>query len=133
MKISELEDSLPHGFHDAWIQAISIDYVRSQATFSMEVWVGLEEASPPASGRKQILRQGELVVRGLQLLVIPQPKVLSGAADGELDVMGSPGAPDDVQLPPLRPEAFVYSFWVGNWANSIVFAGEDAEFRWSGP
>lgn len=132
MKIDALEDSLPHGFHDAWLRSISIDYVKWEARFSMDLWVGLEEPSPSVAGRKTILRAGELIVRGLQLLLIPQP-LCNGGRGVDLDVVGSLGAPEDVQLPPLRPGAFVYSFWIGNWANNIVFAADDADFRWSDP
>ena len=132
MNINDVEDSLPYGFHDSWIRSISVDYLKRVVKFAIEVWVDYEDPIPGVPGRKPVLREGELVVTGLHALILPAPKRSYGD-DGELDAIGNAGAAEDVQLPPLPTGAFVYSFWIGNWVGSIVFAAQDAEFRWVGP
>ena len=124
---------MPNGFHDADLQAVSINYATREARFSIRVWVGYEEPHPSAAGRKPIRRAGELVVRALEALVIPSPKTLSETEGFVLDVSGSNGvATSDIQLPPLSADAFVYSFYVSNWNDFIVLAAQDAEFNWTG-
>lgn len=133
MNISDLEASLPNGFHDADLQSISINYARREATFSIRVWVGSEEPSPSDAGRTPIMRESVLIVRELEVLLILPPKTLSVTEGRVLDVGGYLGVPSqDVHLPPLPPDAFVYSFYVSNWDNFIVFAAHDADLRWVG-
>ncbi len=79
------------------------------------------------------MRESELVVRELEALLILPPKTLSVTAGRVLDVSGYLGVPSqDIQLPPLPAGAFVYSFYVSNWDNFIVFAAHDAVLRWVG-
>lgn len=38
--LTEIDDSLPNGFHDAMIHSIQLDYVNREAIIKLDVWVG---------------------------------------------------------------------------------------------
>lgn len=133
MKIEELENSLPNGFHDADLQSLAVDYRRREAVFKMRVWVGSEEPTPMDSGRMPIMRDAQLSVRGLDYVIIGPPQTLSETEGRVLDVSGYLGVPSpEISVPRQSEGAFVYSFYVSNWDNFIIFAAQDAELHWVG-
>lgn len=78
------------------------------------------------------MREAELIVRELEYLIIPPPKTLSVTEDRVLDVSGYLGVPsEEIQVPARSENAFVYSFYVSNWDDFIIFAARDAELRWT--
>jgi len=40
MNLEDIENGLPNGFHDAFLQRVIIDYAKREATLNVSVWVG---------------------------------------------------------------------------------------------
>lgn len=71
MKIEEVETSLPHGFHDAFLQRVKIDYLKREAVLDFSIWVG--DISSKVEELREARREGQLRLFGLLLFVIEAP------------------------------------------------------------
>lgn len=130
MTFEEIKQTLPHGFHDAKINAINLDYAEGVATFDLEIWVGDEEDETREN--LEIYRAGKLILAGLIYCVFeaPDPKyeyfdkkalwVDAGSDDlGDLSVTKLPK--------PLPDGAFAFWFFVDDWNAYIHVAAMDAQ------
>lgn len=68
MTIDEITDTLPNGFHDAYVFRISIDYAAGEVTFLIEV-----DLSSPHEKVDVNARRGELKLTGLFYCAIEPP------------------------------------------------------------
>lgn len=83
MRLDELEDSLPNGFHDASIEGIVVDYVSQRATLQMKLLVSSPEAE--TQSEREIYKRGKLQL--LRHLVF-----CNRGARSELQICGGEGA-----------------------------------------
>ena len=127
MTIEEIDDSLPNGFHDSYVAAISIDYAKREATFTLKV--DAQEAYRPA----------ELKLSGLLYLVVEppdrpfgeeefsrgsEPWITENSSDfGLLD--SAPELPE-----PIPQGAFRHWFFNSHHNCFIYVAATDASFGW---
>jgi hypothetical protein len=127
MTLDEIADTLPNGFHDARINSLSVNYVKRELTFDLEIWV-----SDSLQDDSELYRSAELKLFQFLFLVIepPDPRydyheekplwVDGGSAEPTLRSAAR-------ELPALLPEgAFTYSFFVHDWNTFIHLAARDA-------
>jgi hypothetical protein len=137
MTIDEIGKSLPNGFHDAYILAISLDYVNESATFRFQIdlssFVKGVEVDIPS-------RVGELKLTGLLYCVIEPPSGYSFTkeyipSDDKLWIVSDssdfsklkncPTFPD-----PLPDGSFRHWFWSSSHNNIVYVAAMNASFDW---
>ena len=70
MSLEELENTPPHGLHDAEVQRSAVDYEHRKVTFALAVWVG-DMDDPPE--RREAYKSGRLEITGLISLVMEPP------------------------------------------------------------
>jgi hypothetical protein len=141
MTLEQIELALPNGFHDAFLCALSVDYVGRKAEMEIEIWVGSMNTSD-YQGR-EAYRRGRLQFLGLLLFTseIPNGEFLSDEADdlpNGLSIDISPVAqypsnhegkkwPDE----PLPEGAFQCAFCFMGDANSYLrIAARDVKWTW---
>src|SRR5256885_8257389 len=60
MTLEDVERALPNGFHDAFLQTLTVDYVARRATLSLRVWIG--DADAPTNADREAYRQVVLTI-----------------------------------------------------------------------
>jgi hypothetical protein len=70
MTLQELENTPPHGLHDAEVQRSAVDYEHRKVTFALAVWVGVMDDPPE---RREAYKSGCLEITGLISLVMEPP------------------------------------------------------------
>jgi hypothetical protein len=135
MTLAELEDTLPNGFHDAFIYAFSIDYKDQKLDLDMELSYSQPDDPPEVPNKRVIIR-----VSGLKLFAVDPPDPQYGALDGdELFVQGFVTASSEHWKNSIDPklveapgsDAPLYSFFVDSWNSCIHIAATDAVCIWS--
>jgi hypothetical protein len=130
MKLEEIEDNLPNGFHDSHIKTIHIDYEKRLIRMLLDIWVG-----NPTSGIESVretYKSGELFIKNFYYFVIepPDPRYeYSKPSTLWIDARPLKTNPTNVEvkLPSNIPEnAFIYRVFVNNWNSFIYFAATDA-------
>jgi hypothetical protein len=135
MTFDEVETSLPNGFHDAFLRAVSVDYVGRRAEIELEVWVGSMDTEN--YDQREAYRRGRLQFSGLLLLTadVPNQEFLPAETNGlrvdvapaGYDQFAKPGWPDE----PLPESAFLRSFYFTDEANSFLhIAAQDVNWTW---
>jgi hypothetical protein len=127
--LADLERQLPWGFHDAYVEALTIDWLGQTLTLTMRF---------PMTERQDIERRAQVTVSGLFFCSI-EPLSLG---DSDYDHIPSEGLWIDAKegpaekvagLPPLPPGIFLHHFWVRSWNyRTIHIAGRDARLEWLG-
>ncbi len=129
MKLAELEDTLPNGFHDAKLLKADLDESSQLATLRLELLTSLP-VEPPAI---EIVEYRPASLRLGQLSVFDAPDQLLRGNWSTLDVQGF--VPTEQHWPRFRSlddrsKQLAYSFYVHDWNNSIHTVAEDAELSW---
>ena len=135
MTFDELQALLPNGFHDAFLRALSIDYVGRRAQMELEVLVGRPDGKD--YHEREAYRRGRLEFSGLLLVSadVPNQEFLAEAINGlRVDVAPTGdgqfvkhGWPDE----PLPEGAFLRSFYFTDEANSFLhIAAQDVNWTW---
>lgn len=127
--LAELERQLPWGFHDAFVEGLTIDWLVQTLTLTMRF---------PMTQRQEIERRARVTVSGLFFCSI-EPLSLG---DSDYDHTRSEGlwvdakegpAENAAGLPALPADVFLHHFWVRNWNyRTIHIAGRDAGLEWLG-
>lgn len=134
MTIEEIGDSLPNGFHDSDILGISIDYVRGEATFLIDVDLTL-----PGEKVEVPNRHGELKLTGLLYCVIEPPGYSLAKeyvfCEDRLWITGDSGDFGELKEYPKLPEpipdgGFRHWFFISSHNCFIYVAAMDAGFKW---
>jgi hypothetical protein len=135
MNLRELDQSLPNGFHDATIQAISVDYASSTAIVKLELLVGTPDADTPEE--RDSYKPAELHLSGVLYFLIdpPDPKRKYDQAkalwiDGGCYENGSAPSPP-IPLTLLPNGVSTYWFFVHEWNSFIHLAAREANIRWA--
>ncbi len=139
-KLTEIENQLPNGFHDAYIEAIALDMMANTATLDLELWVG--DLYAPPGPEREAYQRGRLRLNGLAYFVIeppgpnadwfmerelgPTPRI-SGADEAR------PDAESEYTRPPVEvpDDAFAHYFFVFDWNTFIHVAARSADFEWT--
>lgn len=134
MTLSEIDDILPNGFHDAKIEQMTWNFGTNTAAFDMEFWVAIEESTP------EVYRKGRVELRNILFIAIDPPMPSDfGPKPYRLkpDSLGIQGWITDERIFPmlhslkakLPSDAEVFSFFVENW-NSFIHISAEAELIW---
>jgi hypothetical protein len=132
MTFEELEKTLPNGFHDARILALSLDNVDRTLTIKLSLHVSVE-----GDPDRERYRVASLVAHSVCLFFIecPDPNYhsfLNGrgiATSGASVALGQSSVID----PPLRklpPGATAYRFFLEDWNSFLYLAATDATLSW---
>ena len=124
---------LPNGFHDSYLEKLTIDYLERKAVFDLDVWIGDLESKEESE--REAYRKARLELFNLRYCVIEPPHPLYPFDEGKpLWIDAWPDAELDnrpTNLPKiLAEEAFAYAIWVNNWNSYIHVAADDASFEW---
>ncbi len=135
--LREIEDQLPNGFHDAYLEAVTLDYVANTATMGVGLCVGDPDAA--TEEEREAYRKATLVLRGLVFFVIeppyPDPQY-EYSEGGGLWLRSGDDASDEsgpTAARPLRPlpeGAFAHWFYVDDWNSFIHVAAREAGLQW---
>ena len=133
MKITEAENALPNGLHDADLLEVRVDYANRTAALDF-----LADYSDPDHVRDEPDRRVTLLVTGLHFISIPVPDLANKyAADEPAWVQGfdplleKDPVTDDVKVAArhLPPSAFCERTFVSSWNSCLVIAAEDARIE----
>ena len=130
--ISEIEESLPNGFHDAELFSFEVKWPDQEAVFKGLVDVSVE-------GQTEESRPFELVVHGLSSLLLPlafgddeNGPATSVSLVGRGWCGGLNGWPPGREPRQPPPEPLVYSFFLHQLNDFITVQGTSATFEWAG-
>ena len=134
MTIDEVSHTLPNGFHDSYVLSISIDYVRGEVTFLMDV-----DLTSPDEKVEMPRRHGELKMTGLLYCVIEPPGYsLSEEYVFTEDKLWIAGESSDFselkecpKLPEPIPDGGFRHWFFDSHHNSFIYVGAmNASFQW---
>lgn len=124
MTIEELEDTLPNGFHDAFLVGIEVDFVEGKCSVMLDV-----DADDPDP---EVFRRVKLQLSGLCLFIADPPDLREPFSSGSIWTCGYPTS--EQMLPNLElyrksapTGAFFYSFFLHHYNCFIHLAATDAE------
>jgi hypothetical protein len=135
VQLVEIENSLPNGFHDAFLESVDADYISGRVLIKLRLCIGDPDASTEKA--REAYKSANLELLDLVYLVIEAPDPSSKHAEikglwidgGEAKPESDPPMPVPVEFLPRG--AFAYWFFVRNWNSFIHVAAMDARFHWS--
>ena len=134
--LREVEDHLPNGLHDAWVDAITLDFAANTARIGLQVWMGNLYA--PMGEEREARRKATLWLRDLVYFVVEAPGPDGEWFEGEDGLTIDAGDASDDSNPaaprplrPLRGGAFAYWFYVREWNSFIHVAARSAVLEWA--
>jgi len=132
--LSEIEARLPNGFHDAYLETVTLDLAANTARMDLQLLVS--DLDAVTEEEREAYRRATLQLKGLVYFVIdpPGPKgewkqdggVSLDAGDATDD--SNPKAPRP--LMPLPTGTFAYWFFVRDWNAFIHVAARGATLQW---
>jgi len=134
MTLEELAATLPNGFHDAQVSSISLDYLKREVEFTLDVWVG--DSSSQDEEVREAYRNGELKLSGLLYCAIEPPDANYPYGEAkklwvDAGALESASFKPSVKLPePLSEDAFACWFFVQDWNSFIYVAAREASLEW---
>ncbi len=139
MKLGEIENSLPNGFHDAKLDGIEVDYTTRTAVMRMRLHTGDPHAALEAE--REAYSRAELAFSGILYFVIDPPDQKYPYSEKDPiwldagDAVSDRGSVNPAPLPlipasQLPAGAFAYWFFVHNWNSFIHVAAADAKLIW---
>jgi hypothetical protein len=134
MQLVEIENSLPNGFHDAFLESVDVDYRSRRALIKLRLCIGDPDAA--IQSEREAYKGAALELLNLVYLVIEGPDPRSKYAEanrlwidgGEVKRDSAPAAPVPVEQ--LPSDAFAYWFFVRDWNSFIHVAARDARLQW---
>lgn len=134
MHIKEIKESLPNAFHDSYISSLSLDYLKREIVFNINIFIGDPEAE--TFGGRERTRDAILRIKKFHYFICNPP-------DSRYDVSQSKAIwltdlcvdSDYWELPDTLPgnipdKSFVCGGFISDWNSFIYFSGEDAELEW---
>jgi len=133
MTLDELAASLPNGFHDAELSALTIDYTKSEARLVLDVWIGDMGAKP--DGEREAYRLAELALSGLLFWVSEPPHAdypydIASGLKIDIGPLERCDGKDRAKLPPIPVGAFENWVFVDDWNAFAYVAAKDASLKW---
>jgi hypothetical protein len=141
MTWTELDITLPNGFHDSALKSLAIDYEQRTVRLDVSLKVG-----DPSGSREQRddIRDAQIEISGVVFFVIDPPSSDAGydfdspedlwIADG-YETRSIPEFTETIDknlLKAVPEDAFVQSFFVKNWNAYIHVAARDCSMTWVG-
>ena len=135
MQLVEIENSLPNGFHDAFLVSVDVDYTSRRGLIKLRLCVGDPDAETETE--RETYREANLELIDVVYFVIegPDPHSKYAATKG-LWIDGGQAKPDADPAMPISDEllprdVFAYWFFVRDWNSFIHVAARDASLHWS--
>ncbi len=130
--LDDLSASLPNGFHDAELQRLVIDYMKREAKFIVDIWVG-----DMGTEQREVYRLAEVTLSGLLFWVSepPDANYLYDVAGGERIDIGSLAELKErgtLKLPPVPEYAFANWIFLTEWNTFHYVAAQSAGLIWIG-
>jgi hypothetical protein len=136
MTLSQINSTLPNGFHDAEISRFEWNFLAATAAFEMDFWVATDE------GNREKRRIGTLELTGVVFISVepPDPRQLDPkpfvARQEAIQIDAMPANAEIFPAlprltPDLAPGTEVFSFYVSNWNSFIHIACGDARIQWA--
>lgn len=133
MTLAELSRTLPHGFHDAELYSLCVDYISRQAELRFGIFVGLEPLTAEGDNTFRIVyRQACVKLSGVEYLIVEPPQDAYDRDDAPMVISEGEGPlPNGPKLPDLeQKDAFRYWFWVSQWQSPLCVAATEARLEW---
>jgi hypothetical protein len=122
MTLDELEDTLPWGLHDAYVERMTIDWTRAQLTLDVRVMIGEHQETD---------RRARIVVSGLDYFAMEPPRTQTRPREGEgIWVLAQPVSTDGDGHPPLADGCFRHRFYVNEFNSRFDVVGRTAALEW---
>ena len=135
MNIEEISQTLPNGFHDAYLQSLWINYAKHEAVFALELWVG--DLNSEDLAKREAYKHGRLKLEGFLYCVIEPPDISpdgkSRLKEGPLWITADSSDFGELKSYPLLPEpenGFRHWFFINNHNCFIYIAAAHASFEW---
>ncbi len=128
MTLSELAEGLPWGLHDAYLEALSIDWTRATASLTMRLMI---------SERQDQERRARIDLSGLVFCSLEPPEIDPDRGYAPTPPEGlwlsdaegaAPGAA--AALPGIPDGCFLHWLFVKNWNRFIHVCAKDASLTW---
>jgi hypothetical protein len=127
--ISEIENSLPNGFHDADLYEFHVDFVRRVADFTFGI-----DVSDSEKQNNIIYRRGRLILSDLFFCSLEPPRSFSEIKSGE-GLSCDAGVLEGDRLSKVHSgempkDTFAYWFFLNETNSFIYVAAKKASFEW---
>jgi len=138
MTSSELESSLPNGFHDAALKSLTVDYEHRRVLMTFSLKVG--DPDGPREHRDDC-RDAQVEIAGMIFWVVDPPDPTRDfSTGGEIWIADSYETTSILQftqhlndlLKAMPKGAFAHSFFVSDWNSYIHVAAMDCSVKWIG-
>ena len=132
--LKEIDLELPNGFHDAFLEKLTLNYLSNSAELDLELWVG--DPDTKTEEEREATRKARLYLNDLLYFVIEPPypgyKYTKdrgvGLDAGDAMEDSNPKAPKPQG--DLPDGAFAYWFFAGDWNAFIHVAALSARLDW---
>ena len=138
MTLSELDSSLPSGFHDSALKSFAVDYEQRKVCMKLSLRVGNPDG--PRDHRDDC-REAKLEISGAIFFILDAPdKDNDFGSAGEVwiadgfETRSIPKFTNHLEglLDALPDGAFAHSFYVQDWNSYIHIAARDCSIEWLG-
>lgn len=131
MTLTDIENSLPNGLHDAELVAMQIDYANHIAF----VDVNVDCSDPDDDTTREDYRPARLAFGGIQFVVIDPPSTSATQYRGLPFIAVGHGQPDTspLDLPSIREGYFLCWIFVAAWSGFIRISAQDVTIEWRMP
>lgn len=131
MRVAEIEEELPNGFHDTMLIAMHRNLAEELATLDIKVLVGLPDED--ASHRDRF-RNATLFFREAKVVVIDSPDpdspFIYPGASSIVITEDEAGAFSEELLRKLPKSSHTYAIFVRDWLSNIRIAAACVDFEW---
>src|SRR5579871_3010644 len=130
MTLEQLDNSLPNGFHDSYIDRMSIDYIERKAVWDVQILVGLPDDGPDT---RDAYRTARMSFAGVQYICFEPPCPNYGYSTDSVEIDGLYDSKEyfNVDLMKDLPgSVFARSFYSRSWNSFLHIAAESVQFEW---
>lgn len=134
MKFIDIEESLPNGLHDSYIESISINYSTKSVEINLKIWTGDMES--PLEDIREQQKNAKLVLVNFYYFFIEPPNMNSPhknknelwiVATGEINELKNRPSEIPIDIP---IENFANWLYINNWDAYIYFSAKQAKLIW---
>ena len=131
MKLTDINDSLPNGFHDSIIDSVSVDYGKRSLRFDINVWIG--DMSSIDEKRREAYRRGVLKIYDFEYFIVEPPnESYPYKKEQQITIDGGDYEKKNIKTSVTLPRTiseglFRYWFFVYEWNSFIHIAAKNAE------